>query len=307
MGSPPVDAAPPPLPQFAVASVYDLGATVPGAAGSALGIITALTDAPDDPAAFVLAAMVAQLPDGAVKDALVAGEPVIAAYLDDQLLMWAPDLVGTLVALGNDLTAAAQAVGTDDVIAITDGGATASHAVTGLHYVIGDVAYDLPFANQGIAPVVVPVVDVAFGTGALALADHALPLPYGAMLKLTLDGAIVPSVDPAADGLLDLLQDAIDCAAVGSAVVNSVHLGDPGELAAICNAALEATANEVYADLVALDDQTLTLQVSGIAVAPVGSDGQVDMLYDGSWTGTVTYGSAGTTPLASGSFTGQAE
>jgi len=287
--------------------VYDLGATVPGAAGSALATITALTDEPDDPAAFVLDAMIAQLPDGAIKDALVAAAPVLAAYLDDRLLSWAPDLVGTLVALGSDLAQAAQAVGTDDIIAITDGGATASHQITGLHYVLDGVTYDLPFQSYGIAPVVVPVIDAAFGTGALALADHDLPLPYGAMLELTLDHAIVPSVDPAADGLLGVLDDAIDCTAVGSAVVATVHLGDATELAAICSAALTATADAVYADLEVLDSEALTLQVVGVAVAPVGADGEVDMLFDGTWTGTVTYGSAGTTPLAAGSFTGQLE
>jgi hypothetical protein len=306
--SPPGAPIPPPLPQFAVSSVYDLGASVPGAAGSALATITALTDEPDDPAAFVLAAMIAQLPDGAIKDALAAAEPVLAAYLDDRLLQWAPDFVGTLVALGSDLAQAAQAVGTDDTVAITDGGATASHEIDGLRYVLDGVTYDLPFQSNGIAPVVVPAIDVAFGDGALALADHAIPLPYGAMLQLTLDHAIVPSVDPGADGLLGVLADAVDCTAVGSAVAKTVHAsGDAAELAAVCSAALSATANAVYGDLQALDTETLTLDVVGVAVAPVDEDGEVDTLYDGTWTGTVTFGSAGTTPLAAGSFTGQRE
>lgn len=304
---PPAPDAPAAQPtRFELASTYDLATDMPGAAGSALNKVIAMTDDPDDPSAYLLDEMIATMPDSSLKRATEALEPFVASYVNDCLLERAPNLVAELVMLGRELGQAAHAVGTTDSVVIAADGSLASHSIDGLHYVLDGATYDLALADYDLGPVDAPAVEVAYGTGALALGAHDLALPYGQMVRVTLDHAIVPRVDSGAADLGSLLHGAVDCGAIGADIASALGAGDPATFSRMCGDVLTAAAESVYADLARLDDQALVLTVTGVAAAPVGPDGVADELSDGTWLGTVTYGSA-SAPLASGSFTGVRE
>jgi hypothetical protein len=297
---PPAPDAPVPQPTtFQLSSTYDLATDMPGAAGSALNEVIAMTDDPDDPSKYLLDKLIAKMPDGTEKTIAEAAEPLVASYVNDRLLERAPNLVAELVVLGRELGQASRAVGTTDTVTIAADNALASHSIDGLHYVLDGTSYDLALADYGIAPVDAPAVEVAYGTGALALGPHDLP-------RLALDHAIVPRVDSGAVDLTSLLHNAVDCDAVGQDIATALTAGDPATYSRMCSDVLTAAAEGVYADLSRLDGQTLTLSITGLAGAPIDPDGTTETLVDGSWMGTVTYGSA-TARLASGTFTGQRE
>jgi hypothetical protein len=164
----PLAAAAPEPERFAVASSYDLGIH-----SAPLATLTALTSG--SPGGFMLDQVIAQLPEGRVKAALLEGEQVIATYLDGRLLAWAPELNDKLRALASDVGRAAHILGTSDTVTVAADGSTATHALDRLRVVAGGVPYELALTTYGIAPIAAPVLDVAFGDGALALGPSPCP------------------------------------------------------------------------------------------------------------------------------------
>src|SRR5205814_9589261 len=85
--------------------------------------------------------------------------------------------------------------------------------------------YDL--AELDSDPVVVENVGVTMDDSAhrLALAEHQIPLRYGAFLTLALDDIIIPAIDPYAANLDDLLSDEIDCDGIGVEMAKDIGFG----------------------------------------------------------------------------------
>jgi hypothetical protein len=298
-----VDAPPPPAATlFALNSELDLGDQLPGAVGSAVGELIDATDDPDDPTKYIVDRIIAQMADGTAKDIAEAAEPFVTAYVNQRLLADSPQLLAKLVALGRGFGDAARQLGTMDTLAIAPDG-SAVHAIIGVRVQLDSEVVELGFDDHGLAPVSAGVTLHAT-VGQLALARHTLALPLGQTLRLVIDGAVVPHVDPGAVDLIGLLQNAVDCTGFGSAMAEALGFGSADGYTAACHDALTDVATTFYSELAATDADMLELDVSGTADAiDRDGDGRVDELDEGRWLGTVSYAGA-QAPLASGTFSG---
>jgi hypothetical protein len=300
--------------KYKMQSTFDIATNVPGTAGEIVNDIIDATDSPDDPTNWVLTQLVNQLPNGTIKTLLNGAIPFVSGYLNDRVLAWAPDFVTTMVQVGNDFGDITKHFGLNETLDITGGGVDGNYSATrtalGAHFVINTQTFDLAFSDYQIQNVVVPGIGITMdSTGKLAVAMHKLPLPYGGIIHMGLDAAVIPMVDANAHNLNELLADQVDCQAVGT-YINDAMVADfgfgPGAsaMATACTAGLNAAANAIYAKINSISATALEFDVDGTAkAADTNHDYKIDALQTGKWEGTLSY--AGTpAPLAPATFTG---
>jgi hypothetical protein len=300
--------------KYKMQSTFDIATNVPGTAGEIVNDIIDATDSPDDPTNWVLTQLVNQLPNGTVKTLLNGAIPFVSGYLNDRVLAWAPDFVTTMVQVGNDFGDITKHFGLNETLDITSGGVDGNYSGTrtalGAHFVVNTQAFDLAFSDYQIANVVVPGIGITMdATGKLAVAMHKLPLPYGGIIHMGLDAAVIPMVDANAHNLNELLADKVDCQAVGQ-YINDALVADfgfgPGAsvMATACTAGLNASANAIYAKINSISATALEFDVDGTAkAADTNHDYKIDALQTGKWEGTMSY-SGTPAPLAPATFTG---
>ncbi|TMQ13005.1 MAG: hypothetical protein E6J90_29570 [Deltaproteobacteria bacterium] len=293
-GPPPApDAAPSMVPAspagaFAVVSTFDL--RLPAAAQPAMAALTAATDGPDDPSRFVIDRMIEGLPDGSAKTIAKAVAPYVAAYVNARLNEIAPRFVGGLAGIATGLSRIATHVGTLETLQI-DAGGTGVRTIHGVRFEVGGAVTVVHLAEAGLADISAAVRAVLDATGQLAISEHAHGLPYGAILRLGLDRAVVPSVQPGARDLAEALGALLDCARLGALVAERVGLGSAALYAAACQTAMTAAASEVDARLAAIDQIALGIEVAGtVHAVDHDGDGTIDELTGGRWTGAVYTG-----------------
>lgn len=289
---------------YAVTSDFDIATNMPGTAGKVINQIIDATDSPDDPTHWILDQLVAQLPDGSIKNTVSSSIPFVAGYLNDRLLEVAPDFVVTLRDLGNKFGQLARHFGTLETYEIGATG-TATKTVTGVHFVVDTLELDYAFKDYGITDVSIPNVSVTLEkTGRLSFGEHQVPLAYGKVLRIALDEMVIPLVDPSAVTLEDLLKSVVNCKAVGKYVYEAIDIGSASTFESACLAGLKAGSNAIYAQLGKVDAVALEFGLTGVAKGiDKNKDGKLDQIQTGAWTGTLTYAGAGA-PLAHGSFLG---
>ncbi len=300
--NPPVD----PLPEnvdaagkYQIKSSIDLAQNAPGKAGEVARAIIDATDDADDPTSWILDQAINALPDGTIKDFASGAKPFIAGFLNDRLLEIAPDFVTTMITVGNDLGQAAKSFGLEETLEIsgTAGNYTAIHTVRGARFEIDGVETPYLFSDYGTQDVVVSNVAMSVDpdSAKITLANHAVPLAYGQVLRIALDGAIIPSLDPSAQNLADLLQNQVDCQVVGEAIDDAVRdqIGfSPGVsvFRSACNLGLEKAADLIYNKLADIDGSVLELSLDGSARAlDKDGDNRIDTIQTGTWAGTMSY------------------
>ena len=114
----------------------------------------------------------------------------------------------------------------------------------------------------------------------------------------------IPSLDPTAHDLGDLLANAVDCNALGQSIADALGFGGAAIYAGACTLGLDAAANAIYDQITGIDSSALEFDMSGVS-ATVDADGDydVDRLENGVWTGTLGY-SGTTAPLANATYNG---
>jgi len=297
------DASPPPPPppppmipaqttgRFAVTS--ELALAVPAEVAPVLATLTEATDGPDDPTRYLIDHMIATLPDGAVKSIALGAAPYLAAYVQARIGEVAPRLAPGLAALANGLTRVATHVGTTETLRV-DGAGNALRTITGVRFMVGDTPIVARFADHGLPDIPVTTKVTLDAAGHVTLAAHSHPLPYGALLRLGLDRAVVPSVEPTAHDLAGALAALVDCDALGAMVGDRLGAGLATLYVTACATAMTTLASELDARLAEVADITLT--VAGAAdTLDLDHDGSVDELRNGGWTapGVVTAFRAG--------------
>lgn len=289
---------------YALVSNFDIATNMPGTAGQVINQIIDATDSPDDPTHWILDQLVAQLPDGSIKNTLQGAIPYVAGYLNDRLLEVAPDFVVTLRDLGNKFGQLARNFGTLETLEIGANG-EAAKTVTGVHFVVDNIELDYAFKDYGIADVSVPGVAVDLDkTGRLAIGEHRVPLAYGKVLRIALDEMVIPLINPSAVTLEDVFKDVVNCQAVGVYVYEAIDIGSPSTFEAACLTGLKAGANAIYTQLGKVDAVALEFDLTGVAKGvDKDRDGKLDKIQTGAWTGTLSYAGTGA-PLARGTFTG---
>lgn len=282
---------------YALASQIDL-ATIPAPATAMLGSLASAIDDPDDPSRYLVDRIVATLPDGDVKSVAEDLAPIVAAYLQSQIDSVAPRFVPGIRAIADGLARASRQFGTIETLRVGVDG-TAARAITGITLDIAGNGTPLVFGAFGLADLVATAQLTLDPSGNLAVAHHQVTLPYGALLRLELDHAVIPSVDLQATNLAVALHDLVDCTRLGELIADKLSVGTPELYAAACEAGLDAAASDLYAQLAAAD-AALALDMTGAArgVDTTG-DGTLDVIDDGEWTGT-----ANDAPLGDASFTG---
>ncbi|MEO8705768.1 MAG: hypothetical protein ABI867_37400 [Kofleriaceae bacterium] len=298
--------------KYAMQSHYDLATNAPGVAGDVVNAIIAGTDDPDDPTSWLLDQVINNMASGTIKNILVGAKPFVAGYLNDRLLSIAPDFVTTMVAVGDDFGQISKNFGLEETLDVagSDGSWTSTHSVLGARFKIDNVESTYLFADYATANVAVPGVGMTVDqTGKLTLAQHTLPLQYGAILRIGLDAAIIPTLDPTAANLGQLLQHQVDCNAVGvavnDAIVSQVGFGPgSGVFTTACNLGLQKAADLVYSKIADIDGDALNFGIAGTAkVLDKNQDNKLDTIQTGTWAGTLSY--AGTpAPLSTATFFG---
>src|SRR5262249_37721493 len=177
--------------KFHLTSDFDIATNMPGTAGDVINELIKATDDPDDPSKYILEKLVDALPDGSFKNVVKGAIPFAAGYLNDRLLDIAPDFVTKILDTGNKFGQVARHFGTLEELDVAANG-MATHIVNGVHFKVDQTELDFMFKDVGIKDVSVPGVLVTLdATGRLAIADHKVPLTYGAMVRLGVDEVVI--------------------------------------------------------------------------------------------------------------------
>lgn len=289
---------------FSVQSDFDVATNLPGTAGTVVNYFISATDDPDDPTKFIVEQVIAALPAGSIKNTLQGAVPFVAGYLNEKLLEVAPDFVTKIVDVGDAFGQVAHHFGTIEKLEITASGA-AIKTVQGLHFNVDNVDLDFAFKDYGIADVKVEGLQVTLApSGKLDFSAHKVPMKYGALLKLALNQAIIPMIDPSVTDLEGLLKTMINCQAVGQYVYEAIDLGSASTFESACNAGLKAGSTAFYKALDNVDVAALEFGLTGTARGiDRNRDGKMDDIQTGVWTGDLKY-SGSPAPLGTAKFFG---
>jgi hypothetical protein len=300
------DAPPSQIPKT-ITGTYDLVgtldlSTLPAPADYILSELSSATDSPDDPARYLVDRMVAALPDGTFKSVATGLAPYIAPYIELELDRIAPNFAPGVRAIAAGLGTVAHHMVTIERLVVAPGGIT-TRALIGLQ--LANIPCQLA---AGGAPDALAITRAEIdATGTLLLTTHTMQLPYGEMLRLGLDRAVLPSVDMAAPDLAVALRDLVDCHQLGLTFYSHANLGSAALYETACAVAMTSLASEVYDKISVIDESPFELDVSGTATGvDVDADGTMDEIRAGAWVGTASY--AGTKgPLGVNTFTGKKE
>ena len=286
--------------KYTMRSTFDLATNAPGTAGQVVNTIIAITDGESDPADWLLEQAIKALPSGSVKDLLNDARPFVAGYVNDALNDAAPAFLTSMITMGHDMGEVAKNFSLNETIELTGSpgaGYTASHNVVGVHLKIDRTEQDHAFADFGVPEIAVSNVGITVDqTGKLTIADHKVGLRYGQVLRVALDGAIIPALDPSASNLGELFTDLVDCTRIGEAindyVVDTIGFG-PGKtiFATACRTGLNAGANFIYSKIDQIDGTALEFSIAGTAKAlDKNGDHKLDTIQTGKWQGSLSYG-----------------
>lgn len=291
--------------KYAMNSTFDVATNIPGTPGTVVNYFINATDDPDDPTKFIVDELIKALPDGSIKNFVQNSAPFVTGYLNDRLLDIAPDFVAKLVDVGDAFGQVTHNFGTMETLEI-DAAGNAKKTVTGLHFKIDNVDLDYPFADYGIQETKVEGLHVTLSeTGQIAISEHTVPMKYGQVLKLAIDQAVVPMIDPSASNLGDILKNLVNCQAVGQYVYDAIGFGSPSTFESACNSGLNAAGNALYKALDNMDASALEFKLTGTARGvDKNQDSKMDDIQSGVYTGTLGY--AGTpAPLGQAKFFGK--
>ena len=298
--------------KYTLRSTFDLATNAPGTAGEIVNTFIAATDDPDDPTSWMIDQVINAMDDGWVKNFVRNSKPFVSGYINDRLLEIAPDLVDKMILIGRDLGDVTKNFGLNETLEVSGspGAYTATRAVLGTHFKINNVESDHAFTDYGATPIVVNGVGTSIETGGkIQLADHKVPLSYGKVLRIAIDGMIVPSLEPAASNLNELFSESVNCQVVGEAMDQACYdffgfSPGVGTFRNACTAGLNAAAGFIYSKIDSIDGTALELGMTGSArVLDKDNDNTIDTIQTGAWSGTATYGGA-PAPLAEATFYG---
>jgi hypothetical protein len=296
--------------KFQLTSKFDIATNMPGTAGDVLNEIIAATDGGDDPARYLVDKVLAQLPNGALKDALGGAVPFVSDYLNDRLISLAPEFVPQVIKIGNSLGEATKNFGTISELNVTGAAnaLSAVHTVSGVQFKIEGTELPFMFADYNTANVVTNGVGIVLDQGGkVTIASHKVPLSFGKVMRIALDEAVIPLVDPSARNLNEVFANLVNCQRVGQSIADALGVNAPTAFENACKTGLNLAAGAIYSKIEAIDASALEFQMTGTARAiDKTRDNNVDELQRGAWGGNLSYAGS-PAPLANASFAGEIE
>jgi hypothetical protein len=273
-------------------STFDLATNMPGTSGTIVNGLIEATDDADDPMSWVVDLMLAQMQSGTVKNILVGSKPFVIGYLNDRVTQLAPNLVGTLLDIGERMEDVTKNFGLNERLVVDHVDQTYVGRMTadGVRFKVDTTTLDVLFADHDIDDVNASGIYLRVENEShVTIGAHTMALPYGKIARLALDLAVIPAIDPNAAGLADLLDNVVDCQRIGASVSTALGVGSPALYAGACLAGLDKAADVIYDQLVDSDTK-LDLHLTGLSRASdTNQDYKIDKLSAGVWTGTMTY------------------
>src|SRR5262249_313831 len=161
------------------------------------------------PSDWLLTQIINQLPNGTLKTLLQNAEPTVAGLLNQQLINIAPNFVNTMKLVGTDFADISKHFGLNETLVVSggtvEGGYSAVHSVVGAHFKINNVESDYAFVDYMVPNVVTNGVPITIDVpGNFGIGQHKMPIAYGKVLRIGLDAAIIPLIDPNASNLDEL-------------------------------------------------------------------------------------------------------
>jgi hypothetical protein len=279
---------------YRIHSKFDLAQNMPGTVGSAVNGLIGMTDDPNDPSSWILQQLIGQLEDGFFKDLLTASEPFVAGELNAQLIEFAPGLVNGLLDVGQLVGDIAKNFGLGETLKINqlDGQYAGTLTIDTLELTIDSQPHELKFVDYDLETINATSLPVTLdATKKLSIGRHQFPIPYGTVLRIGLDEVIIPAIDPGSNNLGELLNELVNCQAVGQQVADALGFGGSAIYAGACVLGLDAAADAMYEQIAGIDSSALDFDISGISrTVDADADYDIDRLEEGTWTGTLSYG-----------------
>lgn len=308
----------PPLPYklegtYRLESTFDLATGLPGQAGQVVNTVIDMTDSPTDPVSWLLDL------DQGVKDTLRPARPALDAFLNTflkEVTSFTIDgqkvsVVAKFMEFGNAFGDVAKKFGLLSKLEITkkaDGTYEAKHTIDGVFFRINNKRTDATLASLNMDNIVVEHIPLVLtGETSLSIADHSIPMSYGAMIVAAVDNVVVPIITPRAIGLREMLTDLIDCNMVGDAIYEELNILDGDFYEGLCGVAINAGAEILEGKLRTLGGTASEFKIHG-TVRPVdaNNDRTVESLGFGEWEGVLMLGGErGTLAKPNQKFTGQ--
>jgi hypothetical protein len=272
--------------QYELSSKFDIASNMPGTAGAVLNEFIKATDGGDDPARYLVDKVLQQLPGGIVRDTLSLGANLAVGYVNNQLNSLAPEFLPKILAIGNTLGDVTKNFGTISEFKIDN--------------------QEIPFllSEYGGTAVRAENIDITVAPGGkVTVGSHMIPISFGTVMRIALDEAVIPMVDPSARNLGELFQNLVDCQQVGQAVYDAINFGSASTFENACTGGLNLAANTIYNQISQINGAALQFEMSGTCRGiDKDQDGTMDELQRGAWAGQLSYAGA-PAPLANASFT----
>jgi hypothetical protein len=308
------DAAPPPSAldpggRFVVTSTHALPAPPPDLS-PLLAELAAATDGGDDPTAYLVDLVVAELPEGSARSVALVLAPYVAAELHGRIAAYAPELAPALRSIATGAIRISTRFATIEDLAITsspvDGYVARGRVQRTIRGVRVD-STDLAFGSIGIADasteaeITVELVGMATRaeepralSNQIAITRHAVPLPLAGWFRPAFDRVVIPSVVPGAMDLAAAFHALVDCPRLGALIAEAVGFGPASLYAEACSLGLAVGARKIYERFPSTSARAMALDVSGTARAiDRDHDGVMDAIDGGVWSGRLGEQSVG--------------
>ncbi len=277
---------------FRVASQFDLVSGLPGTVGQVTNTFIDMTDSPYDPATFFLDQAVNAISDSTTRALINGARPALDAIVNDVIRSASPTIVTDLLEVGNNFGQVARKFGTQSTLTVTAAaeGFASSHTLTHIVFTVDGQSSQFLLSDLGMTNVAAPNVGYQQTDDRTDIATHQFPLSYGSVLMVALEEVIIPLVDPSATDLNSFFANLINCDAVGAEISDYLPFGSPSLYAGACRLGLGYATNYIEGRIRSLDSSALLLNVSGNArPMDTNTDRKIDILQNGTWTGSMTY------------------
>jgi hypothetical protein len=281
-----------PMGTYRVASNFDLVSGLPGTIGQVTNEFIEMTDDEFDPATYLLDKAVMSINDSTTRAFINGARPALDAIVNDVIRAGSPTIVQDLLEVGNDFGQVARKFGTQSTLEVTGAneGFAAKHTLTHVVFTVDGASSQFLLSDMGMTNLVAPNLGYGQTDDRSDIAQHQFPLSYGAVLMVALNEVIIPAIDPSATNLQTFFTNLIDCDNIGAEISDFIGFGSPSLYAGACRLGIGYAANYVEGRIRSLDSSALLLNISGNArPMDTNTDRKIDILQNGTWTGSMSY------------------
>ena len=232
---------------FVINSVFNGSEDTPGALGGIMQWAVDITDDPGDPARWLLE----RLDNSIVDSNIVALSPIVNTALESKY----PSVFEQLEEFGEKVQDLTEHFGLRTTMRIYSGSRSdnglvetrADHEVDA--FVINFDREETVYEADDFYSVPVKVRNIGFEydtrSQRIEIEEHELPIPYGTVLAQAIESLVVPSISDEAEDLEELLNEYIDCDAVGDVLAEEIPSHSRFFYRNLCENLLEQVAEEI--------------------------------------------------------------